>query len=176
MVFRIICFEINRREVGDLPFISKTDTETEPTSLTWDLARCQTQTDIKPRAIYVKSYLSCVPIHSRHMNIQLHLNFSSRALLKSCHLALSVAVWGQNTFYYDRFFFCMGASDHYQIDSACKKKTGVAWIPGWKLSDLDWSVRPISNRYRYKLKLLLLGFLRGSSQDCLYVLQIRFSG
>ena len=176
MVFRIICFEINRREVGDLPFISKTDTETEPTSLTWDLARCQTQTDIKPRAIYVKSYLSCVPIHSRHMNIQLHLNFSSRALLKSCHLALSVAVWGQNTFYYDRLFFLYGGFRPVSNRFSMQKKTGVAWIPGWKLSDLDWSVRPISNRYRYKLKLLLLGFLRGSSQDCLYVLRIRFSG
>ena len=67
--------------------------------------RCQTQTDTKPIAIYVKSYSSCVPIHCRHMNIQLHLNFSSRALPKSCHLhtakssVFSVAVWGQNRFY-----------------------------------------------------------------------------
>ena len=141
-----------------------------------NVARCQIQTDTQPIVI-CSEILSCLCTYTLpNMYVQLRLNFSSRALLKSCHLALSVAVWGQNTFYHDSFFFCMGASDHYQIDSACKKKTGVAWIPGWKLSDLDWSVRPISNRYRYKLKLLLLGFLRGSSQDCLYVLQIRFSG
>ena len=71
--------------------------------------RCQTQTDTKPIAIYVKSYSFCVPIHCRHMNIQLHLNLSSRALPKSCHLhtaksiAFSVAVWGQNRFYSDRY-------------------------------------------------------------------------
>ena len=98
--------------------------------------RCQTQTDTKPIAIYVKSYSSCVPIHCRHMNIQLHLNFSSRALPKSCHLhtaksiVFSVAVWGQNRFYSDRYQYCFlgGASDRDETNTECNMQIGVAWI------------------------------------------------
>ena len=98
--------------------------------------RCQTQTDTKPIAIYVKSYSSCVPIHCRHMNIQLHLNFSSRALPKSCHLhtaksiVFSVAVWGQNRFYSDRYWYCFlgGASDRDETNTECNMQIGVAWI------------------------------------------------
>ena len=98
--------------------------------------RCQTQTDTKPIAIYVKSYSSCVPIHCRHMNIQLHLNFSSRALPKSCHLhtaksiVFSVAVWGQNRFILigTSIVFLGGASDRDETNTECNMQIGVAWI------------------------------------------------
>ena len=110
--------------------------------------RCQTQTDTKPIAIYVKSYSSCVPIHCRHMNIQLHLNFSSRALPKSCHLhtaksiVFSVAVWGQNRFYSDRYWYCfLGAlqTEMKPIQNATCKLA----LPGFFGCG---SLRPIQNR------------------------------
>ena len=73
-------------------FISKTDTVWESTSLIWDVARCQTQTDTKPIAICSEILPFLCTYTLPHMHIQLCLNFSSRALLKSClcHAANSI--------------------------------------------------------------------------------------
>ena len=69
--------------------VRKNDTAWESTSLMWDVARCQTQTDTKPIGI-CSEILSCLCTYTLpHMYVQLRLNFSSRALLKSCCVSCS---------------------------------------------------------------------------------------
>ena len=105
MDFRIICFKNKSWAHRPSAFYQQNRYRLRSHIAHMGSGRCQTQTDTKPIAIYVKSDSSCVPIHGRHMNIQLHLNFSSGALPKSCHLhtaksiVFNVAVWGQNRFY-----------------------------------------------------------------------------
>ena len=54
------------------------------------MARCQTQTDTKPIAICSEILPFLCTYTLPHMHVQLRLNFSSRALLKSCCLPLAL--------------------------------------------------------------------------------------
>ena len=82
--------------------LEKNDIAWESTSLMWDVARCQTQTDTKPIGI-CSEILSCLCTYTLpHMYVQLRLNFSSKVLPKSCCVPcskfkfLSFAVRDQN--------------------------------------------------------------------------------
>ena len=67
-------------------FISKTDTVWESTSLIWDVARCQNQTDIKPIAIcseilpFLCTYLY-TPTHAHSAPLELFLQSIAKELL-----------------------------------------------------------------------------------------------
>ena len=98
------------------------------------MARCQTQTDTKPIAICSEILVFLCTYTLPHMHVQLRLNFSSRALLKSlrvavCHAAKSIVL--------------SFAAQWISVSGRCWE--GKALERNWSLGRTD--TKPIQDRY-----------------------------
>ena len=140
MDFRIICFKNKSWHHRPSAFYQQNRYRLRSHIAHMGSGRCQTQTDTKPIAIYVKSYSSCVPIHCRHMNIQLHLNFSSRALLKSCCVPCSKFSFSQLCSAGPDFFFWMGRPSTFYLQNRYSLRI--------HLSRIGCGQVPVSDRYK----------------------------
>ena len=128
--------------------VRKNDIAWESTSLMWDVARCQTQTDTKPIGI-CSEILSCLCTYTLpHMYVQLRLNFSSRALLKSCCVSCSKINCSQ---------FCSSMDFCFRevLGRESLKEKLVIWADRYKTDTRPiwkWSLlcKSLQNRYRKK--------------------------
>ena len=130
----------NRGEVGPLPFNQQNRYTWRTTSLIWDLARCQTQTDIKPIAIYANL---AFPVY---LYVADTWPFSPAsifppepcqrvAIFTQQNQLFSVLQFGARIGFILIDIVFLGASDRYQTDTKCNMKTGAAWIFGVGASD-----------------------------------------